>query len=88
MIGDPHSIGDQPAKPIIPWLGGKRKLARRIIEVFPAHECYVEPFCGGAAVFFLKAPSPCEVPIDRDGEIVNLYRVVRHHLDEFVRQFR
>jgi DNA adenine methylase len=46
----------QPVKPIIPWLGGKRRLARQIIATFPEHTAYVEPFCGGAAVFFMKAP--------------------------------
>ncbi len=37
------------ATPIVPWVGGKRRLAKRILPVFPAHECYVEPFAGGAA---------------------------------------
>lgn len=32
---------------VIPWVGGKRKLARRLISLFPTHICYVEPFCGG-----------------------------------------
>jgi DNA adenine methylase len=39
-------------------------------------------------VFFLKAPSRVEVLNDLNGDLINLYRVVRHHLDEFVRQFR
>ncbi|MBF0171760.1 MAG: DNA adenine methylase, partial [Nitrospinae bacterium] len=76
------------AHPFFPWMGGKRRLADRIIKSFPDHTCYVEPFAGGAAVFFLKPPSKAEILNDVDGEIVNLYRVVRHHLDEFVRQFR
>jgi DNA adenine methylase len=69
-------------------MGGKRKLARHILERFQEHTCYVEPFCGGAAVFFLKEPSHVEVLNDLNGELINLYRVVQHHLDEFVRQFR
>jgi DNA adenine methylase len=74
--------------PIIPWVGGKRRLARQLLPKFPEHECYCEPFCGGAALFFLKEPSPVEVLNDINGDLVNLYRVVQHHLDEFVRQFR
>lgn len=35
--------------PIIPWMGGKRRLADRLIPLFPPHECYVEVFAGGAA---------------------------------------
>lgn len=76
------------ATPIVPWVGGKCRLAKRILPVFPAHECYVEPFAGGAALFFLKEPSDVEVLNDINGELINLYRVVKHHLEEFVRQFK
>lgn len=77
------------AQPIIPWIGGKRRLADRIFPLFPRHSCYVEPFAGGAALFFLR-PVPAEVEVlnDVNGDLVNLYRVVQHHLEEFVRQFK
>lgn len=75
-------------KPIIPWIGGKRRLAKSILPLFPHHVCYVEPFCGGAALFFLKDISKAEVLNDVNGEVVNLYRVVKHHLEEFCRQFK
>ncbi|MBG6244772.1 restriction endonuclease subunit M [Candidatus Symbiopectobacterium sp. 'North America'] len=74
--------------PIVPWIGGKRRLAKHILPLFPAHTCYVEPFCGTAALYFLKHPSKAEVINDINGELVNLYRVVKHHLEEFVRQFK
>lgn len=74
--------------PIVPWIGGKRRLAKHILPLFPAHTCYVEPFCGAAALYFLKTPSKIEVINDINGELVNLYRVVKHHLEEFVRQFK
>lgn len=75
--------------PIIPWLGGKRRLADKLIPLFPKHECYVEVFCGGAALYFLRPyPAATEVINDINGELVNLYRVVQHHLEEFVRQFK
>ncbi|ROH88676.1 DNA adenine methylase [Stagnimonas aquatica] len=77
-----------PAAPIIPWIGGKRRLAPFILPLFPDHTCYVEPFCGAAALFFLKPPSDVEVINDINGELVNLYRVIQHHLEEFVRQFK
>lgn len=77
------------AAPIVPWLGGKRRLADRILPFFDnAHRCYVEPFAGGAALFFAKVPSDVEVLNDINGDLVNLYRVVQHHLEEFVRQFK
>lgn len=74
--------------PIIPWIGGKRRLAKQILPLFPEHTCYVEPFCGAAALYFLKAPAKVEVINDVNGELVNLYRVVKHHLEEFSRQFK
>ena len=77
------------ASPIIPWLGGKRRLADRLLPYFPPHQCYVEPFAGGAAMFFLR-PMAADVEVlnDVNGELINLYRVVKHHLEEFVRQFK
>ena len=74
--------------PIVPWIGGKRRLAKRILPLIPAHECYVEPIAGGAALYFMKPPSEVEVLNDINGELVNLYRVIKHHLEEFVRQFK
>ncbi|WP_136414417.1 DNA adenine methylase [Herbaspirillum sp. ST 5-3] len=76
------------ATPIIPWIGGKRRLADRLIPQFPPHICYVEVFAGGAALYFMRPPAPVEVINDVNGELVNLYRVVKHHLEEFVRQFK
>lgn len=74
--------------PIIPWIGGKRRLAKHILPMFPEHTCYVEPFSGAAALYFLKEPVKVEVLNDVNGDLVNLYRVVKHHLEEFTRQFK
>ena len=74
--------------PIIPWIGGKRRLAKHLLPIFPDHECYVEPFCGAAALYFLKTPAKAEVLNDINGDLVNLYRVVKCHLEEFIRQFK
>ncbi|GHB30377.1 DNA adenine methylase [Salinicola rhizosphaerae] len=77
------------ATPIIPWMGGKRRLADRIFPLMPSHQCYVEPFAGGAALYFLRQqPADVEVINDVNGDLVNLYRVVQNHLEEFVRQFK
>jgi DNA adenine methylase len=77
------------SSPIIPWLGGKRRLADRLLALFPPHECYVEVFAGGAALYFLRPmPAKTEVLNDVNGELINLYRVVQNHLEEFVRQFK
>lgn len=76
------------ALPVIPWIGGKRRLADRLIPLFPPHECYVEVFCGGAALYFLRpTPANSEVLNDINGDLVRLYRVLKYHLQEFIRQF-
>lgn len=76
------------AKPIIPWMGGKRRLAKTIIPMFPEHDCYVEPFCGGAAIFMIKEESKVEVINDLNLDLITLYRAVKHHFEELYRQFK
>lgn len=74
--------------PVFPWLGGKTRLVNQLLPLFKDHHCFVEPFAGAAAVLFAKEPTPVEVLNDINGDIVNLYRVVQNHLEEFVRQFK
>jgi len=81
-------VSHSPASPLVPWIGGKRRLADQLIRLFPPHTCYVEVFAGAAAVYFTKQPSDVEVLNDINGDLINLYRVVQHHLEEFVRQFK
>lgn len=64
-------------KAVLRYLGGKNRLAPWIIRHFPAHTCYVEPYSGSLGVLLNKAPAPVEICNDKDGEIVNLFRVLR-----------
>jgi DNA adenine methylase len=70
------------------YIGGKNRLAKKIISLFPEHATYVEPFAGGAQVFFHKNPSKVEVLNDLDGEIVNFFRVCQWHHEELIRYLR
>lgn len=54
----------------------------------PKHTCYVEPFAGGGALLFAREPAKVEVLNDLNGDLVCMYRVVQHHLEELVRQFK
>jgi DNA adenine methylase len=72
----------------LPWIGGKRRLAKRLIAILPEHQTYVEAFCGGAQLFFHKSPSRVEVLNDLDGELVNFLRVCQLHQPELVRYLR
>ena len=76
------------SKPLVPWPGGKRKLAKHILPMLGDHTCYVEPFAGAGGIYFSKEPSKVEVLNDINGDITNLYRVVQYHMEELHAQFR
>lgn len=57
--------------------GGKFRLAPRIMAFFPAHRRYVEPFGGGAGILLRKPRAHADVYNDLDGEVVNVFRVLR-----------
>ena len=74
--------------PLSGWVGGKWQLSKQIIPLIPPHECYAEPFAGAAWVLFRKPPAPSEALNDLNRDIVTLYRVLQHHLEELIRYFR
>src|ERR1700680_3887521 len=72
----------------LPYIGGKNRLAKKIISMLPEHLTYVEAFAGGAQILFHKPPSNVEVLNDLDFEIVNFFRVCQWHYEELVRYLR
>lgn len=65
-----------PPAPVA-WYGGKAYYAEWIIDAFPHHRVYLEPFGGAGNVLLRKHPSAVEVYNDLDGRIVNLFSVLR-----------
>ncbi len=64
-------------RPLLRWLGGKFRLGPWIIGHFPPHRIYVEPYGGAASVLLQKPRAYNEIYNDLDGELVNLFRVLR-----------
>ncbi|GAA3332171.1 DNA adenine methylase [Curtobacterium albidum] len=85
-----------PASSDVPWAapnaavmrypGSKWSLARQIVAEFDDHYHYVEPFFGSGAVFFSKPPVPHEILNDTNGQVVNLFRVLRDRTEDLVWQ--
>jgi DNA adenine methylase len=71
-----------PTVPVAPWLGGKSRLAKRIIQRLERidHSAYVEPFIGMGGVF-LRRPfqAKAEVINDLNTDIANLFRILQRH---------
>jgi DNA adenine methylase len=62
--------------PIVRWAGGKTKLLDEIVPRMPTgYRRYLEPFCGGAALFFRLRPDRA-ILSDNCAELVELYREV------------
>lgn len=69
------------------WVGGKSRLRKKLIELLPPHECYVEVFGGAAWVLLAKPPCRVEILNDLDGDVVNFFRVVKEKPEEFLESF-
>lgn len=65
------------ARPVMRYPGGKYKMAKWIISHFPAHSFYVEPYGGAGSVLMQKPRTQGEIINDLDGDVVNVFRVLR-----------
>jgi len=75
-------------KSFLSYMGGKSLLTRKIIPMIPEHTCYCEVFAGAAWLLFRKNESKVEILNDINTDLVTLYRVVKHHLEEFIRYLK
>jgi len=73
---------------ILSWIGGKRLLRKQIIPMIPGDIiAYIEPFGGAGWILFAKERhAQVEVYNDLDGELVNLFMIIKYHLDALVQE--
>lgn len=83
---------EQPAKPFLKWVGGKRQLLPELVERYRrmsagSHGRYFEPFLGGGALFFHLRPASA-VLSDTNARLIRTYRGVRNQLDEVLARLK
>ena len=64
-------------KAVVKYPGSKWSLAKWIINFFPEHHSYLEPFFGSGAVLFSKPRSHIETVSDLDGNVTNLFEWIK-----------
>lgn len=64
-------------KAVMKYPGSKWSIANWIIDFFPKHHSYLEPFFGSGAVLFNKPRSNIETVNDLDGNVVNLFQWIK-----------
>lgn len=77
----------RPVRPVAPYIGGKRALSRRLVEIIDAfpHDIYAEPFVGMGGVFFRRTRRPRkEVINDISADVVTLFRLLQRHYQQFL----
>lgn len=72
-------------KPPVPYFGGKMTIGPTIAALLPAHQHYVEPYCGSLAVLLAKAPAKMETVNDLDHELMTWWRIVREQPEALAR---
>lgn len=81
----------RPIKPAAPYIGGKRNLSRRLVDLIETvpHLTYAEPFVGMGGVFLRRRSRPkAEVINDWSQDVATFYRVLQRHYVAFLDMLR
>lgn len=80
-----------PVRPVAPWIGGKRALSKRLVELIgrTPHGLYAEPFVGMGGVFLRRDMRPkAEYINDISEDVTTLFRVLQRHYQAFLDMIR
>ena len=70
------------------YAGGKFYARKLIIEHVPKHNYYVEPFAGGASIFFGKSKVEQNWLNDIDNELINCLIIIRDNPHELINRLK
>ncbi len=70
------------------YAGGKFYARKLIIEHLPQHDHYIEPFAGGASIFFAKSKVSGNWLNDIDKDLINCLAVIRDYPDKLIARLK
>lgn len=91
MESDEYPRPIAPVHPAAGYIGGKRRLAKRLVELIEIvpHITYAEAFVGMGGVFLRRRQQArAEVINDYSGDVANLFRILQRHYPQFMDTLR
>ena len=91
MSESSHHQPVAPVRPVAPYIGGKRNLSRRLVDMIEqtTHHTYAEPFVGMGGVFLRRRRKPdAEMINDWSGDVATFFRVLQRHYVAFLDMLR
>jgi DNA adenine methylase len=91
MESTPNFSAVEPVNPPAPYVGGKSRLAKRLIAMIDSipHKTYAEPFIGMGGVFLRRhRKPPSEVMNDLSGDVSTFFRILQRHYVAFLDMLR
>lgn len=79
---------DQPINSPFRYAGGKFYARKLIIEHIPYHKYYIEPFAGGASIFFAKKKADFNWLNDIDPDLTNCYKIIRDYHNVLIERLK
>lgn len=87
IVSESSLVTVKPVRPVAPYFGGKRLLAKRLIPMIEAidHDLYGEAFIGMGGIFFRRPHRPkVEVINDMSRDVWTLFMILREHFQQFL----
>lgn len=65
-------------RPFFGRIGGKSRLAKKILKLIPQHSKYIEPFVGGGSIYWALPPTAKDVINDIDKNLIVGYKLLKN----------